>query len=403
MVMRSRGLEELSVETTLVSRRQQLQRVLVHPQDPRDFCDRRHLVPHVETEIRQEEGERSRERRREPSEPPTMPTSWGARTLSAEVRINELARKFQVFSETMQAGQATLTQRLTSLEGRISQLENNIPERLHRTEERQELNIQMFNELTRHFNDRMFEIEQKIAAVNSPSHGQGNLPQFGQTNAAPQVQQFNIGSPLTPNSQSVPKAPNQSPPDPWSQFTGSRSSQSNPGFPTSGHVSSPAPRSNHGATLFDPRDWNITGMKVSKSLVPFNGSSETYQTWANRMKDHFCEKNPNWSHVFKLIESWKIPISNSQLGTNVIGDTHNPIIVDFNWVANHLWTFIGKQITDTMYYSRTTLTNGEDGNGVELWRALYIQNEGGADQAEVGGMNDFHTFPQCTNVANLQT
>ena len=55
MVVRSRGLEELSVETTLVSRRQQLQRVLVHPQDPRDFCDRRHLVPHVETEIRQEE------------------------------------------------------------------------------------------------------------------------------------------------------------------------------------------------------------------------------------------------------------------------------------------------------------------------------------------------------------
>ena len=255
----------------------------------------------------------------------------------------------------------------------------------------------MFNELTRHFNDRMLETDQKIAAINSPSHGQGTVPQLGQPNVIPKMQQFNIGSPLTPNPQ------DQVPPDPWSNFTGPRSARSNLWIPASGQASQPDPRSLHGATPFDPKDWNITGMKTSKSLVPFNGSSDMYHTWANRMKDHFCEKNPNWSHVFKLIESWKIPISISQLGTSTIGDDHNPINVDFHWIANHLWTFIGKQISDTMYHSRTTLTNGEDNNGVELWRALYIQNEGGADQAEVGGMNDFHTFPQCTDVANLQT
>ena len=351
--------------------------------------------------------ERSRERRygtppRRDDDDQELPTSWGARTLSAEVKINELTRKFQAFQESLEQ---TLVPRMNALDGRITQLETTVPERFHRIEERQEFAVRTLNEITQNFYARLAEIERTIAnlsnhnpnpnptTANSQNHG--TTPQFGQPTNTPAAQQCYIGSPLSappnptvpPNSAPTGQGSNATPhvpPNPW-------------GNPHPQVHSAP-----RGIGQFDPRDWNITGMKVSKSLVPFNGNAETYQTWSNRMKDHFCEKNPDWDCVFKLIESWKVPIQMSQLGVNVIG-AHQNVVVDFRWVANHLWTFIGKNVTDSVYYSRTTLTHGEENNGVELWRALYIQNEGGADLAVVGGMNDFHNFPQCEKPENLQT
>ena len=231
--------------------------------------------------------------------------------------------------------------RVTALDGRITQLETTVPERFHKIEERQEFVVRTLNEITHNFHARMAEIERMIANMNSPnsnpnpttanSQNHGATPQFGQPTNPPFAQQCYIGSPLSathtpsvsPNSVPTGQGSNATPPvppNPWG----------NPNPQPSQQVPS-APR---GLGQFDPRDWNITGMKVSKSLVPFNGNAETYQTWSNRMKNHFCEKNPDWDCVFKLIESWKVPIQTSQLGVNVIGAQQN-VVVDFRWVANH--------------------------------------------------------------------
>ena len=75
--------------------------------------------------------------------------------------------------------------------------------------------------------------------------------------------------------------------------------------------------------------------------------------------------------------------------------------VDFAWVSNALWTFIGEHVVDSVYNNRSVLAGGGE-NGLELWRALYVKHEGGADQVELGGIGSLHSFPQCDKVESLQ-
>ena len=51
--------------------------------------------------------------------------------------------------------------------------------------------------------------------------------------------------------------------------------------------------------------WGVADMKISKELKPFNGTDGMYRTWAQRVKDHFTEKNPDWYYVFAEIEKQK--------------------------------------------------------------------------------------------------
>ena len=77
------------------------------------------------------------------------------------------------------------------------------------------------------------------------------------------------------------------------------------------------------------------------------------------------------------------------------------IQVDFRWVSNVLWPFMGKHISDVMYNNRSAMAGGTE-NGVELWRAYFVKHEEGADQVELGGIGSLHSFPQCRKVENLQ-
>ena len=135
----------------------------------------------------------------------------------------------------------------------------------------------------------------------------------------------------------------------------------------------------------------------------FTGSAEKYKIWADRIKDHFKERNSDWNYIFKLIESSKSPIWKHSLGQSTVGDSSRSSAVDFQWITSHLWTFIGKHVTEVVYSRRMTLTNGEEDHGMELWRALFVENEGGAEQVIVGGMNNLHSFPRCDRPENLQT
>ena len=64
--------------------------------------------------------------------------------------------------------------------------------------------------------------------------------------------------------------------------------------------------------------------------------------------------------------------------------------------------FIGKNINGDLHGRRLALTQNDADNGFELWRALFKENEGGAEQVALGGMSNLHAFPQCPRVEDLQ-
>ena len=144
-----------------------------------------------------------------------------------------------------------------------------------------------------------------------------------------------------------------------------------------------------GPRAFVEKEWNASDVKPSKLLLssPFNGGAESYKYWADRVKDHFKEKNRDYEFVFREIEAQKVPVMKANMSNAVIGDSTRQVLVDWSWITSHLWTFIGKHVTQTTYTRRTTLTGGEEDNGVELWRALFVENEGGAEQVLIGGLN----------------
>ena len=77
--------------------------------------------------------------------------------------------------------------------------------------------------------------------------------------------------------------------------------------------------------------------------------------------------------------------------------------VDWNFLAIKLWSFIGDRVTGIVHQRRQQLTLGEEYNGLELWRALFIQNKGGAEQVGVAGMSAFHQIPTLQTHRGLAT
>ena len=59
-------------------------------------------------------------------------------------------------------------------------------------------------------------------------------------------------------------------------------------------------------------------------------------------------------------------------------------------------------IDNDLHGRRLALTQNDVDNGFELWRALFIENEGGAEQVALGGMSNLHSFPQCPRIDDLQ-
>ena len=152
---------------------------------------------------------------------------------------------------------------------------------------------------------------------------------------------------------------------------------------------------------FDSRDWNAVDIMTSKELKPFNGTHGAYKIWANRVKDHFKKKNKCWGYLFSEIPAQKSPISKTHLVTRSFTVDDCTFEVDLSWASNALWTFIGEHVIDTVYNNRGLLCGGGE-NGLELWRALFLKHEGGADQVELGGMGSLHKFPVCEKVDDLQ-
>ena len=211
----------------------------------------------------------------------------------------------------------------------------------------------------------------------------------------PGTNRFNIGSPISdPFASSTPAQAQNSPTrvpnfDPWASHT----SNSNR------FQSSQQQQPNISGRVFNPRDWNVSDKKVSKALTLFNGHAQSYRNWSDRMKDHCKEVNCCYGQIFEIIEAQKTRISNNNL---TMGQLEDGTLVDYKWISQHLWVFVGKNIDNDLHGRRMALTQNDADNGFELWRALYVENEGGAEQVALGGMSNLHAFPKCPRVDDLQ-
>lgn len=371
----------------------------------------------------EENNDRERETRRrpfqaEPTEEQPLPGGWGARMLSSENRIKELTEQITVIKKVVEGVNERANTKIDEMKNFVSEsgvrfdnIEKALPERIHKTEVRQEGFINTLNEMTNGLQAKFLKIEEDMRAIKGLTPTMPLIPpSFG----GPRAENFNIGSPLSAPPSQQPQASPSTEHDPWSKFAQSRSAYSSGGLnhPQPVNVPSPTPptpapgpavplRAPVTHKSWDLKLWSVCDTKVSKELKPFNGKHSTYKIWANRVKDHFIEKNGDWHYIFAEIETQKAPITRDLLKFSYINADGYTADVDFGWCASALWTLIGKHVIDSVYNNRNVLAGGHN-NGLELWRAFFVKHEGGADQVELGGMGSLHSFPQCDNMESLQ-
>ena len=150
---------------------------------------------------------------------------------------------------------------------------------------------------------------------------------------------------------------------------------------------------------FNFKDWHINPKGISKSLVPFDDSAAHYRTWRSRVTDHLMASNQSWGRVLELVERQRAPLSKERLaGIGGVDDAP----MDLNKISAQLWSFLGQYcLGNKVYDRRLQLTNGEDFNGLELWRRLFLENQGGAEHVMLAGIRRLHRFPRCPSKAKL--
>ena len=357
---------------------------------------------------------------RDRSPQPELPTEWGGRTLRTERMIEELNKRVIALSTSITELQSHCTGEAT----KVNAMESALPERMHKIEERQAGQVELINQFSSYVNVQLDAMNTRVNVLESARPGSAQnapgTPGFGAT----EPDRFTIHSPSPGDGPYIPadvhiRGRTQMPTEPSNPF-GNRVQQPSAVPPASPfpNSSTPAPAmadpwqkygntrehptpppSNPGANIFYYKDWSVSDKKVSKALNLFDSNALHYRNWADRIKDHCKEVNPSYAYIFEIIEKEKLPIPMSNLKMHTL---RNGVSVDLNWVANHLWSFIGRNVTDAVHSRRLTLTQNEEDNGIELWRALFVENEGGAEQVQLGGMTTLHAFPPCPGVSDLQ-
>ena len=321
---------------------------------------------------------RSREQRNSPrhsDEDDAPQQGWGPRIVALEQNVLDLQGQLQHADSNISKKLSELQTEAGGLNGRVEGLERTLPQRIQMVENRQALFVETINSMTVDINMKIKQVEQLILAqpgsAAPPTTGHGpcptTVPPVPPSFGGPQAQHFHMGSPLSaPPGIGATQCGSTAPtPDPWHQYS---QTQAAAGINASTYVAAPpaAPAASVTTKYWDERQWSITHAKVSKELKPFNGSDAGYRTWAGRVKDHFKEVNKFWAMVFAEIERQQsvIPMSSQTLAF-LQAPSGEHVQVDFAWVTNVLWTFIGRNIIDTMYGNRSAVASGPD-NGIEL-------------------------------------
>ena len=97
-----------------------------------------------------------------------------------------------------------------------------------------------------------------------------------------------------------------------------------------------------------------------------------WKDWKNKFIDHCAGSTGKWRRIFKAIEGDAQPMTQSLLETATIGQGYTA------WdLAEDQEACIIKHVSDTIYYERRHgWTNGAEGNGFALWKAMFLEHEG---------------------------
>ena len=61
-------------------------------------------------------------------------------------------------------------------------------------------------------------------------------------------------------------------------------------------------------------------------------------------------------------------------------------------LALDLWNFVSKRLGASIFEKRRKWVGGEEGNGFELWRRIFIEYEGGDDVVQNDGRTRLQAF-----------
>ena len=149
---------------------------------------------------------------------------------------------------------------------------------------------------------------------------------------------------------------------------------------------------------WNEKHWTVDS-KPPKELRAFDGDIKNFDKWRLRVRYHIISTNMSYKDIFDIIEKTKSIVSFSALAVTRVHHLPN---VNWIWSANHLWGFIGKVLNDTMLGRMQTMAQGEEFNGIELLRAIYLEFMGGSVEMNVTERGFFIDYPTCSKDEDLQ-
>ena len=129
-----------------------------------------------------------------------------------------------------------------------------------------------------------------------------------------------------------------------------------------------------------------------------DGHLENYDVFYVRMRDHYSNTNPSYIRILDKVEQTNETITMERLRTVQMENLE----LDWDWLSQHLWTTMAYFVNDTVLSRRKVYTQGEEWNGIELWRAMFVEGKGGSVTVTVTGQTGFHNFPKCQKTEQLQ-
>ena len=150
---------------------------------------------------------------------------------------------------------------------------------------------------------------------------------------------------------------------------------------------------------WDPNRWEIKG-KVNDDLKnhPFDGVMAKYKDWRSHMVNHLLHSNQGWGKVLWIVQQQRLPITYQRLQATRIGG----INVNWIWLTRAMYAFMYDHVTLAQKRAMPTrLGTGQEYNGLELWRLLHFENEGGAVEVEILERDCFIGFPECPDPQHL--
>ena len=131
------------------------------------------------------------------------------------------------------------------------------------------------------------------------------------------------------------------------------------------------------------------------TLRKFSGNIHEFQMWRDRIVDHLCRTNRQWRPILEVMQTWPTPISKEWLMTQSHGGYSG-------WeISEILEGFLIEWLSDSLYKRRTQLCGGTKGNGLEMWRWLFTEFQGGSDAVMLGGSRQLQDWPRCQKLDQL--